>query len=119
MSDDPSKTFWDGMERRSAGEIATVAAKIATLHEDVAEVKAVLRDLTAAITKLALVEERQLQMTSALDRAFAAISKLSDRLFVIERKLPEQSRIAAWVDRAVVAVVAVTLMYVAKKVGLV
>lgn len=118
MNDDPSKTFWDGVERRNAGEIATVAAKIATLHDDVAEVKTVLRDLTAAITKLALVEERQLQLTSALDRAFAAISKLSDRLFVIERTIPEQSKVAIWVDRAIIATAGAALLYVAKHTGL-
>lgn len=118
MSDDPSKTFWDGVERRNAGEIATVAAKIATLHEDVAEVKSVLRELTTAITKLALIEERQMQFSAAQERAFNAISKLSDRVADLEKRVPEQSKVAIWVDRAIIATAGAALLYVAKHTGL-
>ena len=118
MSDDPSKTFWDGMERRSAGEFATVVAKISTLHEDVTEVKSVLRELTTAITKLALIEERQMQFSAAQERAFNAISKLSDRVADLEKRVPEQSRVAVWVDRAIMATVGAVLLYMAKHTGL-
>jgi len=113
------QSVYTGEERRRyARELATVVTKITTLHEDVTEVKSVLRELTAAITKLALIEERQTQFSAAQERAFAAISKLGDRVAELEKKVPEQSRVAVWIDRAIMATVGAVLLYVAKKVGL-
>lgn len=118
MSDEAQRLFWDGLERRTASELATVTTKISTLHEDVTEVKNVLRELTTAITKLALIEERQMQFSAAQERAFNAISKLSDRVAELEKRVPEQSKVAVWVDRAIMATVGATLLFVAKKTGL-
>lgn len=115
---DEIKAYWDGVERRNVSELAAVTAKISTLHDDVVEVKGVLRELTAAITKLALVEERQVQFAAAQERMFSAIGKISDRVSELEKRVPEQSRIAIWVDRGIFALAAAALMYVGKSVGL-
>lgn len=95
-----------------------LAAKLEALHEDVIEVKGALQELSEAITKLALVEERQSQTAASLERAFVALEKIETRVTAIERMQPDQRRTAKWMDRAVVAMVATLAAIFAKKVGL-
>ena len=88
--------------------------KLDALHSDVGEVKVALNKLSEAITKLALVEQQQGQITAALERAFAAISRneermikavddLDTRVASIEVAQPRNTSTALWVDRALVA----------------
>lgn len=107
--------------------------KLETLHGDVGEIKAALRDLTQAVVRLALVEERQATTAASLDRAFRTLERveqrvaaleqqtpaeLDQRLAALEQQAPQSSRAAAWVDRAVWAAAAASVMYVAKSAGL-
>lgn len=96
----------------------SIATKMEMLHEDVGEMKAVLRDLTQAITKLALVEERQTQFAAAQERLFKALGKVEDRVAAIEQALPSVSRSTRLVENAIVALATVALLFVAHKVGL-
>ena len=115
------------------GPADVLAHRLDALHQDVGEVKAALRDLATAVTRLAVVEERQQQSAAALDRAFGALERiearisalehqtpqrLSDRLASLEQQAPAATRTAAWVDRAVWAAAAAGAMYVAKSAGL-
>lgn len=92
--------------------------KIQTLHEDVTEVKNALNKLTDAVTKLALLEERQLHAAAAQERAFAALERVESRLHKLEQYMPTAKRTSVWVDRAVLFVLGLVAMYVAKTVGL-
>ena len=92
--------------------------RLATLHEDVSEMKGVLKELTRAVNKLSLVEQQQAQMTQAMERAFVAIEKIEARVSEIERGLPEVTRTSVWVDRAVWGALAAALTVVLKKIGL-
>lgn len=95
-----------------------LAAKLETLHEDVGEIRTALRELTNAVTRLALVEERQTQAAAALERAFKALGVIESRVSEIEKKVPEVTRASVWMDRAVMATCGAALMYVAKSTGL-
>ena len=88
------------------------------LHEDVSEMKAVLKDLTSAITKLALIEERQTQAAVAQERAFTALERIESRVAALERAAPDTTRTSLWVDRAVWASLAAGATYIAKKLGI-
>jgi hypothetical protein len=90
--------------------------KLQTLHEDVGEMKAVLKDLTAAITKLALIEERQTQAAAAQERAFKALERVEQRVSDLEVYVPANKRVSVWLDRATWG--GLLLMFVAKKTGL-
>jgi hypothetical protein len=68
--------------------------KLQTLHEDVGEMKAVLKDLTAAITKLALIEERQTQAAAAQERAFKALERVEQRVSDLEAYVPANKRVS-------------------------
>ena len=92
--------------------------KIQTLHEDVGEMKSALNKLTDAVTKLALLEERQMHAAAAQERAFAAIERVEKRLLALELYMPNAKRTSVWVDRAVLFVMGLVAMYIAKTVGL-
>jgi phage baseplate assembly protein W len=99
-------------------ELAHLSVKLGVLHEDVSEMKVVLRDLASAITKLAVIEQQQAYSAQAQERAFTALEKLEARISVVEHKLPDVARTSVWVDRAVWGGAAAAVVYVAKKVGL-
>lgn len=98
------------------GNIDLLSARIHTLHEDVSEIKGTLKDLTTAITKLALVEERLANTTAAQERAFAAIGNVEKRLAALENKVPVTDNAMKWVDRGITAIVAAAAMFVWEKV---
>jgi hypothetical protein len=92
--------------------------KLQTLHEDVGEMKAVLKDLTAAITKLALIEERQTQAAAAQERAFKALERVEQRVSDLEAYVPANKRVNVWLDRFLWGAIGLLLMFIAKKTGL-
>ena len=103
------KPSWSGEERRHGYTILTT--RIDVIHNDVTDIKSALKDLTAAITKLALIEERQTKTTQSLDKIEARISRL-------EHQIPIYTATAKWVDRGVVALVTGAVVFIAKKLGL-
>ena len=118
-------TNYEGPERRKEPRgmdvniITVLSTRLEALHGDVGEIKSAMNNLSAAITKLALVEERQAVTNAALERAFVAIKAVEDRVLEVEKKLPDISRSSVWVDRGIWAAAAAAVMYVAKKVGLI
>ena len=108
---------YDGKERRVSGsEITLLSLKFDVMHNDVAEIKGAMRELTSAITKLALIEERITVTTSAQQRAFDAIRELENRVGVLEQKVPLNDKTTVWIDRTVLAIVGATLMFIWDKV---
>lgn len=110
-----------------------LAQRLEALHGDVGDIKAALRDLANAVTRLAVVEERQQQAAAAQERGFRALERVEARVSTLEHQLPDRldqrlasleqqapaaGRTAAWVDRAVWAAAAAGVMYVAKSGGL-
>jgi chromosome segregation ATPase len=106
--------------------------RLGALHSDVGEVKAGLaefrdgmKELSAAVLKLALVEERQAQAMQAMERIFKGLEKLEQkvdshnvRLTELEKAEPAQTRTSEWVDRMVWAAAAGAAMLVASKLGM-
>lgn len=106
------------------------------IREGVAEMKDAMREMAAAINRLAVIEERQNQDRAALERAFNAISdvskkhdhtttrvmeiveKIEARMRALEMAQPLQNKTAEWVEKAIFAAAAATVMFVAGKAGL-
>ena len=108
MADD-----WSGAERKKdMQDFKELSNKMLSLHEDVSEIKGALKDLTSAITKLALIEERQSVTNAALERAFGAISRVEDRLTEIERLAPINNQSRVWVERFVLALAGAALVFI-------
>lgn len=104
--------------RATDGLIQVIASRLDNLHDDVAGMGVVLKELANAVAKLAVIEERQTQSAQALERAFKVLEKVEGRLDALEKAQPLQQQSADWVGKAVWAAVAVAATFVAKKAGL-
>ena len=105
-------------------DINVVITRLGLLSEDVGELKETLRQIASADTRLALVEERQMQTNEALSRAFKALDKLDIKLVSVEQRIgslermqPQQQQTSAWVTTMLWAAAGAAVMFVAKKVG--
>lgn len=107
------------MPEQNNNDLGVLTTKLGVLHDDVNEIKAALSKLSDAITKLALVEERQSQTSQALERAFVGIERIEARLASLERTALDSRRAARWIDRALWAAVAALAMLVARKTGII
>lgn len=99
--------------------LAVLNTRLGALHEDVGEMKTVLRSLTEAINRLALIEQQQQQTAAAIERAFKTIEKVEARLVAVELQMQNVARTSSWVDKAVWAAVAAAVAFVAAKAGLI
>lgn len=107
----------------TAGEDAEVNLrllnqKLEVLHGDVGEMKQALRQLSDAITKLALVEERQAQAAASMERMWTAVARVEARVSALEKLAPDSRAAAIWIERALVALTGAVLVFAAKKLGL-
>ena len=107
-------------------DINVVITRLGLLSEDVGELKETLRQIATAVTRLALVEERQSQTNEALGRAFKQIDKIDgkltsieQRVAAIEKEIPMQRQASGWVLSAVWAAAGAAVLFVAKKAGIV
>lgn len=113
--------------------VAILANRIETMHNDFSEMRKVLQELSGAITKLALIEERQAQTNGAQERVFKVLERLEQRVSSIERKVPDDivqriaelerrvpdnTRASLWIDRATWAAVVAVAAFLAKQTGL-
>ena len=102
----------------SHGLIEVIAVRLDNLHADVSGMRDVLRELATAVTKLAVIEERQQQATQALERAFKVLEKVEGRLDSIEKSQPMQQQTTDWVKAGVWAAACLVAAFIAKKAGL-
>ena len=107
-------------ERQDFDEAAfPYLTRLAVLHDDVTEIKMALRGLAEAVTKLALVEERQMNVQQQVGRLFKVVEdRIEPRIARLELTVNQNSRSAVWIDRAIYALLGILLMYAAKKVGM-
>ncbi len=98
--------------------IARLTHHIQRIREDQHAMRAAIERMSEAVTRLALVEERQAAASSAIDRMAQALEKLDERLRRLEVAEPMQAKAAEWVQSALWAAAAAAVMFVAGKAGL-
>jgi hypothetical protein len=110
----------------SETDISIINLKVDNLSETVTEFKQSIKELTVAVTKLTLVEERQIQaeqrQSSTLklvEQAFTQIDSLKERATQLEIQVPANKRVSVWVDRAIWAAAGLLAMMVLKKTGVI
>ena len=98
---------------------------IARIHDGLNEVRrgqddlrASMKELADALTRLTLVEERQSSTSSAIERLAGSVEKLDGRLHNLEVAQPMQAKAAEWVQSALWAAAAAAVIFVAGKAGL-
>jgi len=128
--------------------VQVLATKIEDLAQDMSEMKHGIAKMADALTKLAIVEERQTQTILAQERAFKALERveerqrqhelqcrdqeevlrqliadsnerLSARVGELEKAEPMQEQTGKWVMAAVWGAAGLLAMFVAKQLGLV
>jgi hypothetical protein len=90
--------------------------QLKVLHDDVVDLKNSLDKVADAVVRLALVEERQAQVSNALQRAFEAIERLERRLSDVERSAPTYERTNIWMDRLLWGCVAAVGVFIAERI---
>jgi hypothetical protein len=81
-------------------EITLLNLKVDTMSASMSDVKATLKELTSAVTKLTLIEERQHYATLALERAFKTIESIDERVNALELYVSANKKTSVWLDRA-------------------
>lgn len=95
------------------------------LQQHVGDVKETQNKMAEAINTLAVVEEKQSTTIAAVDRAFKIMEKyegkhekLEERVRCLENQQINNQKTNKWVETAVLGIVMVAAMFVAKATGL-
>ena len=99
-------------------EIALLTNKVESLHEDMSEMKTVMRDIANALTKLAIIDERQEKMSETQGRIFRVLDNHAERINELEKDDRRQSLAVNWVFGATWAAAGAFGMVVLKVLGL-
>lgn len=90
-------------------DLAVAIAKIDAITGDLTEVKQTMRELAVAVSKLAVIEERQTATNEAIGRAFKDIGALAVRVNSLEQAQPIQKQSSDFVQSAVKYIIAAVL----------
>ena len=97
--------------------IERISHHIQRIREDQHAMRAAIERMSEAVTRLALVEERQAAASTAIERLVQSIERLDERLRRLEVAEPMQTKAAEWVQSAVWAAAAAAVMFIAGKAG--
>lgn len=98
--------------------IERLAHNIQRIREDQHAMRAAIERMSEAVTRLALVEERQATASTAIERIVQSLERLDERLRRLEVADPMQTKAAEWVQSALWAAAAAAVMFIAGKAGL-
>lgn len=73
-------------------EIAVALSRMQAMSADLQEIKSSMRDLASAVSRLAVVEERQANTADTIGRAFQELKSLGERVAVLEQAQPLQNQ---------------------------
>ena len=90
-------------------DLAVAIAKIESISGDMVEIKQTMRELATAVSRLAVIEERQTTTNDSISRAFKEINALSTRVATLEQAQPIQKQSSDLVQTAVKYIVAAVL----------
>lgn len=88
------------------------------IREDQREIRQSLSEMSKALSKLAVVEERILNTQQSLGRAYNTIEDHEERITALEKTEPEQARVAQWAHHAVWAAACFATGLIVHKLGL-
>lgn len=106
--------------------LQVVHSRMESMHEDMGEMRDAIKGLTDAVTRLALIEERQSTAAAAQERGFQAIKDMQGEVKAIEGRVttleiaqPQQRQAQQWVYEGLKALAVLAGLFMAKKVGLI
>lgn len=90
-------------------DLAVAIAKIDSITSDLSDLKSSIKELTTAVSRLAVMEERQSTTNESIDRAFKQLDSISARVTALEQAQPIQKQSSDYVQKAVGYIVAIVL----------
>ena len=93
-------------EHNEVVRIERLTHHIQRIREDQHAMRAAIERMSEAVTRLALVEERQAAASTAIERLAQSLEKLDERLRHLEVSEPMQTKAAEWVQSALWAAAA-------------
>lgn len=72
-------------------EIAVALSRMQDMSKDLQEIKTSVRELASAVSRLAVIEERQANTSDSIARAFKEIRGVADRVTNLEQAAPMQN----------------------------
>lgn len=99
-------------------ELHVLNSKVDNLSDTVIDIKKTVKELTNVIIKLTLIEERQINTVTTIEKLSIQMERIQDRLSELEAQMPANSRTAAWVDKAIWAGLGVLGVLIIKKIGI-
>lgn len=103
-------------EANNAVVIERLTHHIQRIREAQDRTEKAVSQIADALTRLALVEERQANTSSSIDRLATSLDKLETRLKALELTGPNNARVTALVDRAMWGIVGGAVIFVVQKV---
>lgn len=98
--------------------VALLEQAVGQIGDNVREIKDATVAIAESVQSIARLEERQLSMSSGLERANEDITNIYSRVHALEVKQPESAMTNRWVNKAVdVLIVAVVAGMVSAAVG--
>lgn len=95
-------------------DIRTLEYRLGVLHDDVKDVRGSMNKLADAITKLALIEERQGNTNVLISQVRDKLANIEGRVSQLEINAPTMNRTSMWVDRGVLFAVGALAMLLFK-----
>jgi hypothetical protein len=100
--DDQKADEWPDARRSADLHMQVLAGEMKMLRSDVAEMKVAFKEISHALSKIALVEERQTHMSASVERAFKEIEKIQVRLDKLEQAAPINNQTSKWLEMALI-----------------
>ncbi|HAI59820.1 MAG TPA: hypothetical protein DCM32_08085 [Xanthomonadaceae bacterium] len=100
-------------------QLQLMRAGIDDLRASHLKMEASMQRMAEAVTRLAVVEERQDASLASLAKLDATIDDLSRRLRAVETQGPSNARVEQWLNYALIAIAGAAMAYVAKSTGLI
>jgi methyl-accepting chemotaxis protein len=72
-------------------EFAVALSRMQDMSKDLQEIKASMKELASAVSRLAVIEERQANTSDSITRAFKEIRSVADRVTSLEQAQPMQT----------------------------
>jgi len=99
-------------------QIAALSRDIKHIKENQDTMRAAIERMSEAVTRLAIVEERQAAASQAIERVMSIVEKIDERVRNLELAEPLQAKTSEWVQSAVWAAAAAAAMFIANRSGL-
>lgn len=101
--------------------LKVIADNMQLMHEDVSDLrndmKESLKDISAALVQLCLVEERQEHSKLAMQRIDKKVDDLDARIDIIEKEQPQTKLVTGWIIKAAMGILSIVGLMILKSVG--